>query len=154
MYQIRRTEYGLHLTFSGHIQPEEIQQWLEDLQAQLPTLSGKFSVFVDMRHMILLPPDSQPAMRDGQNLAKQAGMVRSVVILADEVIALQFRRLAKQSGIIDGERYIDASTIPDWEQAGLDWILKGIDPYPEGGPDPNDSMRLIVTKAYGNKPSD
>lgn len=151
MYEIRRTEYGFHLTFSGHIQVEEMQHWLEESREILSDVEGRFGVFVDMRHMILLPPDSQPAMREGQKIYMDAGMIRSVVILADEVIALQFRRIAKQSGIFDCERYIDASSVPNWEQVGLDWVLKGIEPDPDKEGDPNDSSRLVITRTTDDK---
>lgn len=152
MYQIRRTDYGLYLTLSGHIQTEEMRQWLEDLTAHLSKMSGKFGVFVDMRHMILLPPDSQPAMRLGQDLARKAGMIRSVIILADEVIALQFRRIAKQSGIFSGERYIDALSVPNWEQVGLDWLIRGIEPYKEDDPSLSDSVRLVLPDPSKHEP--
>lgn len=152
MYQIRRTEYGIHLTFSGHIQPEEMQQWLDESRQVLSDTRERFGVFVDMRHMILLPPDSQPAMREGQQIYREAGMVRSVVILADEVLALQFRRLAKQSGIFDHERYIDASSVRNWEQVGLDWIIKGIEPYEEDDPTLNDSVRLVIPEIDKQEP--
>jgi hypothetical protein len=50
------------------------------------------------------------------------------VILENAVITLQFRRLAKETGIYNWERYIDASKHKDWEKIGLDWVERGIDP--------------------------
>ncbi len=55
-------------------------------------------------------------------------MVRSVVIVDSALTKMQFQRIAKQTGIHAWERYIDASSITDWEKVGIDWINKGIDP--------------------------
>ena len=55
-------------------------------------------------------------------------MTRSVVILSDPVIRRQFEDLAKETGIYEWERYIDASTTPNWEKVGLDWLIHAYDP--------------------------
>jgi hypothetical protein len=41
---------------------------------------------------------------------------------------MQFRRIGKETGIYEWERYIDASSVADWEKIGIDWLSKGIDP--------------------------
>lgn len=128
MYKISKTDYGFHLVFSGHIKCEEVQAWLADATAAFSSAESSFGVFVDMRDMILLPPESQPFMKQGQIVARKHGMSRSVVIVRDEVVRLQFQRIAKSTGIYEWERYIDAEADPDWKQTGLDWVLKAIDP--------------------------
>ncbi len=50
-------------------------------------------------------------MEEGQKEYKERGMTRSVVILDSAIMAMQFKRLAKDTGIYQWERYIDASTI-------------------------------------------
>ena len=55
-------------------------------------------------------------------------MVRSAVILSSPVIAAQFRRIGGETGIGQWERYIDASTEPDWEEVGMNWLLHAIEP--------------------------
>jgi hypothetical protein len=55
-------------------------------------------------------------------------MQRSVVILKDKITMMQFRGIAKETGIYEWERYIDASAVENWEQIGLDWILNAVDP--------------------------
>jgi len=85
-------------------------------------------VFVDMRTLKPLPPDAQPIMVAGQQLYKEKGMQRSVVILADAVTTMQFRRLAKESGIYAWERYLDASSNADWKKVGEAWLTQGVDP--------------------------
>jgi hypothetical protein len=41
---------------------------------------------------------------------------------------MQFKRIAKETGIYQWERYIDSNANPTWEQAGVDWLVKGTDP--------------------------
>ncbi len=128
MYKIRKKPYGYHLTFSGLIDVDEMEEWVTELIDVLATADEKYGVFVDMRNLEILPPESQPAMKRGQKLAKKLGMVRSVVILSDEVTTMQFKRIAKETGIYEWERYIDAGTEPNWEEIGLAWVIEGADP--------------------------
>ena len=139
MIKIKRTEFGIHLTFAGLPQRRETEQWLEDSKPVLAEMSGGFGVFVDMRELILLPPESQPALREGQTMYRESGMVRSVVILRDELILMQFKRIAKQTGIYEWERYIDSESEPNWEQVGLDWLVDGIDPDKIEDPQPQEA---------------
>jgi hypothetical protein len=81
-----------------------------------------------MRTLKPLQPDVQAILEEGQKLFKQKGMARSVVILANSVLTMQFKRIAKETGIYLWERYIDSNTNPKWEQTGIDWLAKGIDP--------------------------
>ncbi len=128
MYKIEKRDYGFKLTFSGIIQKDEMLQWLEDSREALANIQNEFYVFVDMRGLHTLPPDSQVYMKEGQQLYLNKGMQRSVVITDSDLNRLQFIRIAKQTGIFPGERYIDAAVYNNWEEIGLNWILKGIEP--------------------------
>lgn len=50
------------------------------------------------------------------------------MILSDAITTMQFKRIAKETGIYEWERYINASATPNWEQAGADWLTKAADP--------------------------
>ena len=128
MYRIDKKSYGPHLTFSGYIPKDELEQWLADSKEMLKSFPDEFVVFVDMRDMELLAPESRPAMIDGQRYYRAHGMQRSVVILKDKITMLQFIGIAKETGIYEWERYIDANAEPNWEQVALDWILNAVDP--------------------------
>ncbi len=125
MYKIERTDFGYKLTFGGLIRGEEMKEWLEESQQLLASAPSKFGVLVDMRQLEPLPPDAQPYMLEGQRAYKSSGMERSAVGLADRVITLQFMRIAKQTGIHEWERYVDASSEPDWEEVAMEWIDSG-----------------------------
>lgn len=128
MYKIDNDIYGFKLTFSGFIEIDEMKQWYEDSAKLLNRNNTGFHVFIDMRELKPLPSDSQKYMTMGQKLYKQKGMIRSAVILNDSITKLQFKRLAKETGIYKWERYIDASTDEAWETKGLNWLNSEIDP--------------------------
>ncbi len=128
MYKIEKKDYGFKLTFGETIPVDEMKRWFDESKKALAGAGDGFGVFVDMRTLQPLLPEAQAVMRDGQALYKQKGMVRSVVILANPVITLQFKRIAKESGIYAWERYIDASSVANWEAVGVAWVRDGKDP--------------------------
>ena len=116
MYKIEKKDFGFKLTFSGFIQEAEMKKWVEESKIALKDVSIAFGVFVDMRTLSPLPPESQKYMQEGQKLYKQKGMVRSVVILANPIISMQFKRIAQETGIYQWERYIDEQSTSNWEK--------------------------------------
>lgn len=128
MYKIETRPSGFLLTFGGFIQKQEMEQWLEESSKTLLIAPPEFGVIIDMRKLKPLPQDAQEIMVKGQQMYKMKGMKRSVVILDNPTTTFQFKRLAKESGIYAFERYIDASIMPDWSQAAVDWVNSGIDP--------------------------
>jgi len=128
MYHIEKTTWGFKLTFGETIDAKEMTQWVKDSEHALAGQIGKFGVFVDMRTLKPLASDVQNIMESGQKLYKMKGMQRSVVILNSALTTMQFKRIAKETGIYEWERYLGADKITNWEKVGLDWIIKGIDP--------------------------
>ncbi|MCK5148057.1 hypothetical protein KAR48_14975 [bacterium] len=128
MHKIEKKSYGFRLTFTDAVSAEEMKQWVEDSKAALKGNAGSFGVFVDMRTLRPLSHDAQTFLKTGQKLYKDKGLQRSVVVLNSAVLTMQFKRLAKETGIYAWERYIDASTHPDWEELGIKWIENEIDP--------------------------
>jgi len=133
MYSIERTLWGFKLTFDQTISNEGMQKWLKESQQALVGVKGNFGILVDMRTLRPLTTAAQNTMIDGQQMYKKAGMVRSVLILNGMGLTLQFRRLAIVSGVYQWERYIDGSSITNWEQVGIDWLTKEIDPDMSSG---------------------
>lgn len=128
MYQVEQKDYGYKLTFGDFIKLEEMQGWLEECRQKLKQAPKEFGVFVDMRTLKPLAVEVQDHMQEGQKLFKQKGMVRSVVVVESATTAMQFKRIAKETGIYAWERYLDASTCPNWEKLGIKWITQGVDP--------------------------
>ncbi|MFY0601724.1 MAG: hypothetical protein JXR03_18770 [Cyclobacteriaceae bacterium] len=128
MYKIEKKPFGYHLQFSGLIKEEEMKKWYEESLEVLQFPVPGFGVLADLRTMSVLPPASQSVMEKGQRHYKQKGMVRSVVILNSAITTMQFRKIGKKSGIYEWERYIDASSNPDWESKAIKWIENEIDP--------------------------
>jgi hypothetical protein len=128
MYKIEKKDYGVKLTFGGFIQQDEMAQWVAESEKFLLSAPSKFGVFVDMRELKPLSKDAQIEMEKGQIAYKSKGMERSVVILDNPITTMQFKRIAKETGIHEWERYIDTSVNPGWEKAGIDWIVHAINP--------------------------
>ena len=128
MYKIEKKTFGYKLVFDGMMDAAEMAEWVDASEKALTGAVGKFGVCVDMRGLAPLLADAQEHMQRGQKLYKQKGMERSAVILDSDVIALQFKRIAKETGIYEWERYIAASKEPNWEKVAVDWITKAIDP--------------------------
>jgi hypothetical protein len=129
MYKIERKTSGYLLTFKGLIEKDEMQRWCSESRRALSTESApQFGVIVDMRDLKPLPEDAQHEMVVGQQLYKEKGMNRSAVVLNNTVTTLQFKRLAKESGIYQWERYIDASKSPNWVDTAVAWVRDGRDP--------------------------
>jgi hypothetical protein len=128
MYKIEQQDWGLKLTFGGSIDADEMAHWFGEIKGLFEGQNGHFFVFVDMRTLIPLDKAAQIHMREGQELARRRGMVRSVVILDSPVVAAQFKRIGGETGIGKWERYIDASSVSDWESVGMDWLLEANDP--------------------------
>jgi hypothetical protein len=128
MITVETTEYGICFTLSGYVQSSEVATSLDELRAAADKQSPPFYVLVDMRELKPLPPDAQEKVRKGQLYLKEKGMRRAALILSSAILTMQFRRLGKESGVYQYERYIDASAHPDWERIALDWFHKGVDP--------------------------
>lgn len=128
MYTIEPKEYGYCLTFAETISPDEMKKWVEESRGVLKGAPAKFSVFVDMRNLKALTQETTKVMEEGQKLYKTSGMVRSVVILANPIVTLQFKRIAKETGIYEWERYLNTEECSNWEETGVKWIVHGVDP--------------------------
>ena len=131
MYKIEKKDYGYKLIFAGFIEAEEMKEWVNESKKILETSPKEFKVFVDMRTLLTLDKQAQKFMEEGQELYKKKGMLRSVVIVDRNLTLLQFKRIAKETKIHTGERYIEALSTDDWEKRGLDWIIDGIEPEQE-----------------------
>lgn len=128
MYRIEKKPYGFHISFDGFIKAEEMAQWVKESGAALADVRGHFGVFVDMRNLKPLPQEAKSIMETGQKMYKAKGMQRSVVAVESAVVAMQFKKLAQESGIYEWERYLDVSKTPNWQEVGREWLEKGVDP--------------------------
>jgi hypothetical protein len=128
MIKYEKKDYGIYINYSGIITFYEITEWKKWIEKTVPTIDGDFCVFVDMQKMEILPANCKEKVEEVQQLCRKAGFSRSVIILNDQVTALQFKLIARKTGIYKFERYVDASNNEDWEQLGMDWLLNAVDP--------------------------
>lgn len=123
-----KTDYGYRINAPGFLTLAETRAWFEDLQRLIGSSGRPFGLLVDIRSQRANPPDSQAIITEAMAWTKQAGLVRSAVVLDSAVAKIQTTRLAKASGVYAWERYIDASKDVDWEKHAIDWIVLAIDP--------------------------
>ncbi len=128
MYAVAETPYGFKITIADRVTVEEASAVLEKARVVLQTCPKPFGVLVDIRNLRPLSKDVQALVDETQRLHREAGLRRSVVVLASAVMTLQFTEMAKSSGVKAHERYIDASDESDWERVALAWIVDGAEP--------------------------
>ena len=129
MYKIEKHRVGYFLTFSDYLSAPDAHNWLHKSKSILEHDNPNgFGVIVDMRTLQLLPKEARGILIKGQKYFQNRGMIRSAVILKDSITKYQFIKIAQESGIWEGERYIDASIIPNWNTVALQWVENGIDP--------------------------
>ena len=124
----KKKDFGFHFTLTNPLTSDEVDRWRMEVKHAVQQLQGGFLVFVNMIDCELIPADGKPILEDLQIFCKENGMIRSVVILGDNITVMQMKLIAKKTGIYEWERYIDASSHPDWEELGMNWIIHGIDP--------------------------
>lgn len=128
MYKIEITDFGFKLTLSGHLPQEEAQAYKDELVTIMPSLPEKFGILVDMRELKPLGAESQAIITSSQELVASR-LTRSTTVVNSTILFMQFRRLSKESHVIDSKRFVDASKTPDWEAVSTDWIVHELDPY-------------------------
>ena len=136
MYKIEKINCGLKITFKGFIDCYEMANWLSELKDAVGIVNKDFGVIVDMTELNPLPENSTSILQQGQKYCKKMGMTRSVVIVNNVITKIQFRRLAKESGIDseDAEEQFEIISqlvsVNAMEKA-VNWILCQL-PKPEG----------------------
>lgn len=128
MYDIEATEYGYEVTFSASIDDDDLREWELESTSELEDAADAFGVVFDARELGDFSEALLDPFRDGQDAYRRAGMERSALILDSAVVALKLRRLAKDSGVYEWERYVHTGTTDDWRRVAADWVDDGLDP--------------------------
>jgi hypothetical protein len=128
MYKVERKTSGYLLTFEGNIDLPEMEKFYKESENVLSReFASEFCVIVDMKKLNPLPPVAQQRMIEGQKLYLDKGMKRSSVIVNNAITSMQFKRIAKESGIDQWERYFDGSD-PKAMEAAIAWGRDAKDP--------------------------
>lgn len=113
MKSIEKTRYGFKLTFGGFIREDEMREFYNEWLVALELSPAKFHVVVDMRTLKPISKAAQEIMEEIQKSGKRSGAERSAVILSSAITKIQFKRIGKETGTYEFERYIDSSSTPN-----------------------------------------
>lgn len=128
MHRIEETTYGYRLTFEGFLQRAEAGEVLAQMKSTVRPRNGGFAVLLDMRNSRAFPAEAQELIKEALVFCKNAGLERNAVVLNSAIATLQAKRLARETGITQKIRYIDASAEPEWEKAAVGWLIDAVDP--------------------------
>lgn len=131
MYSVEAEDYGIKLTVSGVIYLDEAKEWLREYREKLVEMMARnkpFGHMVDLRGFEPSTPEVQEVTKIAMREFKRAGGKRSAVILDSAIVVMQIKRLAKETGIYDWERYIDAKKFSNPEDRAYAWIVGGVNP--------------------------
>ena len=128
MYNVKKTTYGFRLTVGVGFNKDEMGLFLADVALMRTEFGEDFSGFIDARVMIAIDNETKNALKKLEEAIRNMGCNRFAVILKSPVVLAQLKQVAFDSGISKCERYIDAAKNDNWEQLGLDWAVKAIEP--------------------------
>jgi hypothetical protein len=128
MYQIQETSYGLHVVFNGFLQKDEMMAWATEVMPIVNGRRGEFGALVDLRGAKAFPQAAQEVLFDAIKNLRSRGLNRQSVVVASPILKIQATRMAKELGMYEVVRFLDASALENWEEVGVDWAARGIDP--------------------------
>src|SRR5882724_3476357 len=128
MHRIEETSYGYRLTLEGFLQRDEAEELLARMKDTVRPRNGGFAVLLDMRYSRAFPAEAQELIKEALVFCKNAGLERNAVVLNSAIATLQAKRLARETGIAQMIRYIDASAEPEWEKTAVGWLIDAVDP--------------------------
>lgn len=128
MIRLEKTPYGLRTTAPGFLTVQETQAWLAELKVLSAEMPGPFAMLVDIRTQPAQAPAVTALIQEAMVWLKAHGMQRSAVVLDNPLAHMQITRLARSTGVYAHERYLDASSEPEWEAKALAWLTEGREP--------------------------
>lgn len=129
MYKLDATPYGFRLAIGEQVTLWEATRLLRDSSEALTNRNMPFGVLVDIRTLKPMHGRVQGVIDETLRLFRDdRGLERSAVVLASAIVTMQLKRIAKESGAYQYERYINTETHREWDHTALAWIIHGVDP--------------------------
>lgn len=130
MYSICQEQFGFRLIFDGQIDAPEMGQWLEESSAALRAAPKPLGILMDLRGLRpgAIEPRAQWVLEDGLRLYRNAGLLRSCVVVENAAMANVLRRVAQAAGVLAHQRTIHATVHGDWFPKALGWIVSEVEP--------------------------
>lgn len=124
MYEINKTDYGLHVTMGGVYEENEIQEYVVEKEKLLSEIDGPYSIIIDLRTAI--PPKFEDAqlLKESQEKMRDNNLHRMAIIVSSPVIMNQAKQIGFLAAVQSNTKYINASKTEDWEKEALLWIAE------------------------------
>ncbi len=125
MYTIERRSYGIALSFSGTSTLPEWQQFMGEFLRAVAGMPRPWHFLVDLRDSALL--DQATFGRIAESLTNDGIRPdRVVLMVADPVLMLQVKRMARNANRQDVWEAIDASNDPNIERHAIRFLTEGV----------------------------
>jgi len=112
----------LEISLEGSIRPDEMHQFVAQAVGAVRELAQQgqgVRALADLRQFRATSPEATDILRQGQETAMRAGLVRIAELISGELATLQLNRIARASGM---ERIL--RRFQD-EQEARRWLLEG-----------------------------
>lgn len=130
MQRVIMRDYGMEVVLGDPVDRAQVEELLAEIASKVPPPGGTFGVLVDARRARAYATTTQALLKSAILLLLEHGMRRRAVVVTSPVLALQSRRLARETGTLAWTRWIHAAGHPAWHTAALDWLVHGIDHDP------------------------
>lgn len=121
MFDVRvdRIHAIVEYVLGGRVLEEEMQQCMGELRHALFSLQGRdVQLVADVRGFRPMSPEVAETLREIQVLAMELGVRRIAEIIESDIVALQLKRVARESG---AEKIL--RRFPD-EDTALEWLRR------------------------------
>ena len=128
MIKVEKRPYGLYVTLSGDITPDQVRKYETDVNELWPPEAGPRSSIMDIRELLLPNTDALQMLMQFFPRAKENGLQRLAIIVKSPGIKARAIQLAFEVDRPDMIRFFDTSKTADWQVQSLDWVIHGFDP--------------------------
>jgi hypothetical protein len=104
LFQVKvdRSNALVEVSLEGSIRPDEMHQFVARAMGAIHELAQQghpVKALADLRQFRATSPEATEILRQGQEAAMRAGMVRIAELLSGELVTLQLNRIARASGM-------------------------------------------------------
>lgn len=122
-----RTGYGFRVSARGSLRADCTRAWTDELRRQFGRRPpGSFNMLLDARGLDWDEIGAEVVVAPALHRLRVAGLARAAVVTDAAGPLLAFRRLARDAGLYESQRYFATAHSPDWERVATRWVADGV----------------------------